>query len=65
MEPGRLQTGTRAASIIDEMLKLAKTSELTIPINKVFLREQLPVDIRHNAKINREELAIWATRQPA
>lgn len=63
-EPGRLQTGTRAASFIDEMLELAKTSRLTRPINKVFLREQLPVDIRHNAKINREELAIWATRQP-
>lgn len=64
-EPGRLQTGTRAASFIDEMLKLAKTSELTRSINKVFLREQLPVDIRHNAKINREELAIWASQQPA
>ena len=30
-----------------------------------FLRHSgFPVDIRHNAKIGREKLAIWAAQQP-
>jgi hypothetical protein len=31
---------------------------------QVFLRHpRFPVDIRHNAKIGREKLALWAERQ--
>ncbi|MDO8629714.1 MAG: fatty acid CoA ligase family protein [Phycisphaerales bacterium] len=29
----------------------------------ILFHRSLPVDIRHNAKINRERLAVWATRQ--
>ena len=36
-------------------------SELTRTIEHVLLHESLPVDIRHNAKIFREQLAVWAT----
>jgi hypothetical protein len=29
---------------------------------QVLFHRSLPVDVRHNAKINREALARWATR---
>ncbi len=32
---------------------------------QVFFHRSLPVDVRHNAKINREALALWATRRLA
>jgi hypothetical protein len=37
--------------------------EHTRGIKDFFLLPSLPVDIRHNAKIFREQLAVWATRQ--
>ncbi len=63
-EPTRLLTGTRMIAFRDEMLEWAKKSDLTRRINKIIFRDSLPVDIRHNAKINREELAQWAAKQP-
>jgi acyl-CoA synthetase (AMP-forming)/AMP-acid ligase II len=36
---------------------------LTASIRCVYWHRSLPVDIRHNAKIFRERLAIWATKQ--
>lgn len=44
-----------------ETLTLLKKSPLTSSINKVLICDSLPVDARHNAKINRELLAQWAT----
>lgn len=32
-------------------------------VKQVFFRADFPVDPRHNAKIDREELAVWAARQ--
>ena len=45
----------------NEVLTLLKRSPLTSTINKVLICNSLPVDARHNAKINRELLAQWAT----
>lgn len=36
---------------------------LTRPITDVLTHQGFPVDIRHNAKIGREELAVWAGKQ--
>ena len=36
---------------------------LNIEIADFFLLDSLPVDIRHNAKIFREQLALWAAQQ--
>ena len=44
-----------------EALTLLKNSPLTSSINKVLICDSLPVDARHNAKINRELLTQWAT----
>ena len=48
--------------LIDELLNLAQSHVLTQRVEMILLHESLPVDIRHNAKIFREELAIWATK---
>jgi acyl-CoA synthetase (AMP-forming)/AMP-acid ligase II len=51
------------AVLKEELLKLAEQQELTQPIKQVLLHPSLPVDVRHNAKINREELAMWASNK--
>ncbi|MCU0559471.1 MAG: fatty acid CoA ligase family protein [Desulfobacterales bacterium] len=46
-----------------ELLALAKEHEITQPIRVVLFRRRFPVDIRHNAKIFREQLADWARKK--
>jgi acyl-CoA synthetase (AMP-forming)/AMP-acid ligase II len=49
----------------DELFALGQASRLTdvIKLQHVLLHPSLPVDIRHNAKIFREKLAVWAAQQ--
>ncbi|MCR9197237.1 MAG: fatty acid CoA ligase family protein [Planctomycetaceae bacterium] len=47
----------------NELLALGQASELTRSVQTVILHRSLPVDTRHNVKINREKLAIWAADQ--
>lgn len=61
-ESGRFPRGRAATNrLMDELLALGQANKLTAGINRFLVRRQLPVDIRHNAKIFREKLAIWAT----
>ena len=60
---GRFPRGARVAGFREELIALALANELTRSINHVLFHRSLPVDIRHNAKINREKLAVWAARQ--
>ncbi|MBF6330769.1 fatty acid CoA ligase family protein [Nocardia transvalensis] len=46
-----------------ELWRLAAAREMTSPIRVFLYHEGFPVDIRHNAKIGREELAGWAARR--
>jgi olefin beta-lactone synthetase len=48
---------------VAELRQLAATNELTRDIELFLLHSGFPVDIRHNAKIFREQLAQWAGRQ--
>ena len=41
-------------------LERAAENPITVPIKKVLFLRQFPVDVRHNAKINRETIAQWA-----
>jgi acyl-CoA synthetase (AMP-forming)/AMP-acid ligase II len=50
-------------TLIEELRRLAASHDLTRPIEHVLLHDSLPVDIRHNAKIFREQLAEWAAGQ--
>jgi olefin beta-lactone synthetase len=46
-----------------ELLHLASQHDITREIKIILFRDSFPVDIRHNAKIFREQLAAWAARQ--
>jgi acyl-CoA synthetase (AMP-forming)/AMP-acid ligase II len=47
----------------DELLELARANPLTAAIDTILFHRALPVDIRHNVKIFREQLGPWAARQ--
>ena len=49
----------------DEIRALLRANERTRIIEEVMLHKSLPVDIRHNAKIFREQLAPWAAQRRA
>ena len=46
-----------------ELMQLGQSHELTKPIKTLLFHPSFPVDIRHNAKIFREKLAVWAKGQ--
>ncbi|MCZ7605602.1 MAG: hypothetical protein M5U25_05900 [Planctomycetota bacterium] len=46
-----------------ELQRMADAHELTRGIGYFLFHEGLPVDVRHNAKINREALKHWADTQ--
>ncbi|MDG6224207.1 MAG: fatty acid CoA ligase family protein [Candidatus Thermoplasmatota archaeon] len=46
-----------------ELLALGKANILTEDIRDILIHDGFPMDVRHNAKILREELAEWAGRQ--
>lgn len=48
---------------IEELRQLAGANELTKEIKLFLLHPHFPVDIRHNAKIFRDQLAQWAGRK--
>jgi acyl-CoA synthetase (AMP-forming)/AMP-acid ligase II len=51
-------------ALTGELLTLGALHAITQPIRRVLYHPAFPVDIRHNAKINREQLARWAGRGP-
>ncbi|MDA8138368.1 MAG: fatty acid CoA ligase family protein [Desulfobacteraceae bacterium] len=53
----------KKSKLIEELLALAKEHVLTEKIDTIFLHPGFPVDIRHNAKIFREQLAVWAAEK--
>ena len=55
-----INQGTSPAGLTEELLALGQASELTKTIRHILVHPAFPVDIRHNAKIFREELALWA-----
>jgi len=46
--------------LVTELIKTAAARPQTRPIRTILLYGAFPVDVRHNAKINREALAAWA-----
>ncbi len=49
--------------LLTEIRALAKASVLTKNIDRFLIHPSFPVDIRHNAKIFREKLAVWAEKK--
>ena len=50
-------------AIRSELLNLGGKHEHTTAIKHILFHKDFPVDVRHNAKINRERLALWAQRK--
>jgi acyl-CoA synthetase (AMP-forming)/AMP-acid ligase II len=46
-----------------DLLQLAQAHTITKSIRTVLFHPGFPVDIRHNSKIGREELAVWAAKK--
>ena len=63
-----LEPAARGASketIRTELRALGARHEHTRQIQSILFHPAFPVDVRHNAKIFREKLAAWATKQMA
>lgn len=59
----RPRSATDRAELVGQLRQLAKQYPLTRCIDDVLIHPAMPVDIRHNAKIFREQLAAWAAVQ--
>ena len=59
------KTGTHGSirKLEKELLGMAAANKLTKSIQTVLFHKAFPVDIRHNSKIFREKLAIWAEKK--
>jgi acyl-CoA synthetase (AMP-forming)/AMP-acid ligase II len=56
-----LKNNSARNSLIKELLALGGQYNHTHQIKDILIYKNFPVDIRHNAKISREQLAQWAT----
>jgi olefin beta-lactone synthetase len=52
-----------AAKLLAEVRELGQSNPLCAAIGDFLIHPAFPVDIRHNAKIFREKLAVWATER--
>jgi olefin beta-lactone synthetase len=59
------ETSVGRPELLQQLRELAERHAHTRPIGIFLIHPGFPVDIRHNAKIFREKLAVWAARQPA
>ena len=63
IEPHRHQPLPKPKQFQKELLDLSQNSVHTKPIETILFHKQFPVDIRHNSKIFREQLAKWASKK--
>ena len=54
---------TNTDNISKDLKELAQAHPHTSQIDTILFHPSFPVDIRHNAKIGREKLSVWATEQ--
>ena len=60
---GRFPHGRRVRSFKKELRNWAIKNERTACIEHILFERSFPVDVRHNAKIDREQLGLWAARR--
>ncbi len=60
-KPGR----KRRERIRYDLLQLGRNHAVTKSIEQILFHKSFPVDIRHNAKIGREKLSVWAQEKLA
>ena len=54
---------TMQSKFLDELNLLARSSQHTQMIQDFYLHPAFPVDVRHNIKIDRTKLSVWAQNQ--
>ena len=54
---------TNSGNLFNELQLIADRHQQTAGIREFFIHPNFPMDIRHNAKIFREKLAVWAQQQ--
>jgi acyl-CoA synthetase (AMP-forming)/AMP-acid ligase II len=63
IEPSQKLSRARWKNMVSELLALAKANPRTRTITTFLRKNSFPLDIRHNAKISREKLTVWAKRE--
>jgi olefin beta-lactone synthetase len=63
IELDKRQKGTSINELEQELIQLAKGNFLTENIDTILFHRGFPVDIRHNSKIFREQLSLWASKK--
>jgi len=59
----KVNSSTGRENFVEELLEYGAAFHLTQSIKKVLFHSNFPVDVRHNAKIFREKLSLWAENQ--
>ncbi len=59
----RINSQAARQKFTEELLERGATTAFTQPIAKILFHPEFPVDVRHNAKIFREKLSLWAEKQ--
>ncbi|WP_040812683.1 fatty acid CoA ligase family protein [Nocardia concava] len=57
------EPGADTAKLVTQLRERAAEFEVTAPVSTFLFHPGFPVDIRHNAKIGREQLAVWAAER--
>jgi len=63
IEPERDQEYKGESHLRQELLELAAQNVQTQDIDTILFHDGFPVDVRHNSKIFREKLAVWASKK--
>ena len=63
VEIEKTETRLNHRKLEKELLSMAAANKLTKNIQTILFHKAFPVDIRHNSKIFREKLAIWAEKK--
>ena len=63
INPEKIKSPTEQQKFTEELLERGATTSFTQSIKKILFHSEFPVDVRHNAKIFREKLSLWAENQ--
>ena len=64
MLPASLAGRLMLATLVAMLLAMGAADARTTFIGRILYKDDFPVDIRHNSKIDRQRLGRWAAVQP-
>lgn len=63
LKSGQIPSGEEKETLLRELDTLRLAHPHTQDIHTILFHKSLPVDVRHNVKIQREKLAVWTAKQ--